>query len=146
MRLLTETKKVNIKDSEFTIGIIDRRKFNPIKMCFLSAAKFLTRLTQEEIKALTPAQLGQKAVEGLTPEQIQKNEASAFSAQWDLVKYGVKAHSLKDAEDKDVALVKDDGGCVADQTIDLYELNGFLPTLANEIFVFNTLTENEKKN
>lgn len=146
MRLLTETKQHKIGDAEFTIGVIDRRRFHGIKTRFLAPTKFLTSMTQEEIKTLTPAQIGQKAIEGLTPEQIQKNEELAFSAQWDLVKYGVRAHAIKDSAGAEVALVKDDGGCVADSTLELYDLNGFLSPLANEIFIFNTMSESQKKN
>lgn len=146
MRLLTETKQVKLGESEFTIGVIDRRRFHPIKTRFLMPTKFLTKITQEELKTLSPAQIGQKAIEGLTRDEIIKNEELAFAAQWDMVKYGVKTHSIKDSDNKEIPLVKDDGGCVADQTIEFYDLNGLLAGLANEIFVFNTMSETEKKN
>lgn len=147
MRLLTETKDLKIEGVSFTIGIIDRRKFYPIKMRFLAQTRFLSDLSKEELRGLTPAEIGKKATQGFTPIQIQEMRELVFSAQWDMVKYGLRAQSgFLDSEGKEILLVKDDGGCVADQTIDLYELNGLLSPLANEIFIFNTATEEEKKN
>ena len=104
-------------------------------------------MSQEDIKKLTPKELGAKAVEGLSLEEINKREETIFGAQWDLVKYGVQKHSgcLND-KSEEIPLVKDDGGCLADSTIELYELNGILAGLANEIFVFNRPTEEQRKN
>lgn len=146
MRLLTETKQVMVNGSEFTIGIIDRRRFHGIRVRYFTPTKFLTKLKPEDIEGLSPTEIGLKAEEGMTPEQIQKNEEIFFGAQWDLVKYGVRAHSVKDEAGKDIPLIKDDGGCLADHTIEFYDLNKLFSTLANEIFIFNTLSETQKKN
>lgn len=147
MRLLNETKTVKIKDAEFTIGIIDRRKFFPIKIRFCQGTLGLTNITKEELTTLSPTELSKKMTADMSPEEILKREDMTFSAQWDLVKYGVKAHvGCRDAEGKEILLAKDDGGCVADETLNLYELNNFLALLANDIFAFNTLSETQKKN
>lgn len=146
MRLLTETKQINVGDATFTIGIIDRRRFHGIRVRYFTPTKFLTKLNPEELKGLSPAEIGLKAEEGMSPEQVQTNEEIFFGAQWDLLKYGVKAHAIKDGEGKEIPLIKDDGGCVADQTIEFYDLNKFFSKVANEVFIFNTVSEEDKKN
>lgn len=146
MRLLNETKEIPIGESTFKIGIIDRRRFHGIRVRYFAPTKFLTKLNPEELKGLSPAEIGLKAEEGMTQDQVQKNEEIFFSAQWDLVKFGVKGHSIKDDAGNEIPLIKDDGGCVADQTIEFYDLNKFFSKVANEVFIFNTMSEDQKKN
>jgi hypothetical protein len=133
---MDETKKIKIGEVEFTIGFISRRVWFAISsrmaFCFSNVKKAIEKPDE---------------IEKLSPDEMMKANVELMNVYWDVIKHGVKDHTgLFYNDQKPVAFVKDDLGVVSDQTIELYQLNGFFNQLASEIISFNTLTEDAKKN
>lgn len=159
MRLLSDTKKIEIGEAVFTIGIVNRLKWLEIssrrEMAFrkfrnlysaVASAIDPSKLTPEELQSQA-ADLSKKALEGMTDEEIHKANMEMVKAHWDLIRHGVVAHSgIKDRDGSEIPFKKDDGGVASDSVIGLYELCGFFTKLAEEVRAFNEQSEQDKKN
>lgn len=149
-RLMTDTKTVKIADAEFTLRMIDRRTW---KKLMVETAKTTetwrgayTKLSADDLKK--PAEeLTMIVLQNLSPGQIAESNIALYESQWRVIKSGVIAHKgILDREGKEITLTKDDGGVVADGTIDLYDLRGYFLPLYTEVLKFNNLSDDDKKN
>ena len=138
-RELAESKIVEVKGGEFTIGFISRRKFKEI------SAKMAQCQSYFGDKGIT-----EKALKKLDSDSVRQSTETMTELYWDLVKYGVRGHSKLEKADGTQIPYKQEkdgyGACVSEETISIYDLNGFLIPLGTEILDFNVLKDDDKKN
>lgn len=133
IRELTETRKVKIKDAEFTIGFIPRRIWKDLIM----------RLSALDI--LKYKNIGSDKFDIKSPE-FKKSQQVMDEVYWQMVQCAVKGHSdLLNSNGKAIPFVSKDGK-VSDDIMDIYDLNSLIYGLGKEIMDFNTLSEDDKKN
>lgn len=140
-RLMTDTKIVSVKGIDFEIGIISRKIFRKLSTDISLAARLILK-PGEEISAEV---LDKKREEN--QEAFFKSDAQMFDAYYELVRRGLKScKNFLDKDGKEISLTKDPSGLLTNDAIDLLDLNGFIGLLGPEIFTFNKISDDEKKN
>lgn len=130
VRRMADIKTVTIEDATFTIRMVPRSLFHPVRE---QMASVYTALNQKDGALLDVA-------------KEQEVNRIFLSSSRDLVRLGLVSHSNIVGEDgKDVPF-ETEGAQVTTNLLDLYEVAGILHKLATEILHFNVLTEIERKN
>lgn len=134
-RDLSETKTIKIDDAEFVIRFIPRKIWRKISGRFSSAMKVLSKYPKNAPLPFDDPECRQMNTE---LEEVYR----------DLASYGVARHAnLKKKDGSEIQFeTKLEDGRLPDQLLEIYDLNGLLPRIGNEIILFNSMTETDQKN
>lgn len=161
VKLLTDKKIIKIEDAEFEIGVIDRATYQDVYFRFSSAAIILNpknsvkieENASEEEKALLLERAKVEFLDSVArekaenPEKYRKATSQLNDAFKDFCRYGVKNHTnILTEADQPFEFKKDENGNVADEVLNVYDLNGVIGALGLEVMAFNRMTEKERKN
>lgn len=139
-RTMNETKQIEIEGVQFTLQVIKRKIFRrlagDLAQAKLEVAGFDEALTKERLDQIQKEK----------PQEFFRATAKLSDVYFDFVRYGVSAHQgFKTSQGEEIPFKKDEG-VVSEDTLDHYDLNGFILKLGTEVIGFNTLCEAERKN
>jgi len=139
-RTMNETKQIEIEGVQFTIQVIKRKIFrkltSELAQAKLEVAGFDEALTKEKLDQIQKEK----------PQEFFRATSKLSEVYFDFVRYGTLGHKdFKASNGQEIPFVKD-GEAVSEETLDHYDLNGFILKLGTEVMAFNTLSEAERKN
>lgn len=139
-RTMNETKQIEIEGVEFTVRVIPRRIFrrliSELAQAKLEVAGFDETLTKERLDQIQKEK----------PQEFFRATSKLSEVYFDFARYGISSHKgFKTTSGEEIPFKKD-GDVISEETLDHYDLNGFILKLGTEAMNFNTLSEAERKN
>jgi len=126
-RDITDTKVIDLFGAQFFLKTIDERTFKRLSIPITDTVK---------------------ASEGQDSQEVAiKNADALYDAFYDLVRHGVMGHAnMKKKDGTVIEFKKSTDGLVDDEMMRLYSINRLISNLGSEVFIYNHIGDEERKN